>query len=60
MTQTTRGCLPFLLALCFTSAGLAQVQIVNCDDPVQSRKRGIGVNSLSDADFRALEPGDDG
>ena len=36
---------------------MAQTQIVNCDAPVQSRKRGLGVNSLSDADFRALAPG---
>ena len=36
----------------------AQTQIVNCDAPVQSRKRGIGVNSnFSALDFRALAPG---
>jgi hypothetical protein len=45
-----------LLALVFVNEGFAQIQIVNCDAPVQSRKRGIGVNSMSDADFRALAP----
>jgi hypothetical protein len=35
----------------------AQTVIVSCDAPVQSRKRGIAVNSLSDADFRVLAPG---
>lgn len=37
--------------------GFAQVQIVDSDAPVQSRKRGVGANALSDADFRALAPG---
>jgi hypothetical protein len=46
-----------LLASVFSSQVLAQTQIVNCDAPVQSRKRGIAVNSLSDSDFRALAPG---
>lgn len=46
-----------LLALVFSGQVLAQTQIVNCDAPVQSRKRGLGVNSLSDTDFRALAPG---
>jgi hypothetical protein len=46
-----------LLALIFCGQVLAQTQIVNCDAPVQSRKRGLGVSSLSDADFRALAPG---
>jgi hypothetical protein len=46
-----------LLALILVNAGFAQIQIVNCDASVQSRKRGIGVNSMSDADFRALAPG---
>ena len=41
----------------FSGPVLAQPQIVNCDAQVQSRKRGLGVNSLSDADFRALAPG---
>jgi len=40
-----------LLASVFSSQVLAQTQIVNCDAPVQSRKRGIAVNSLSDSDF---------
>ena len=46
-----------LLAFVFSGQVLAQTQIVNCDAQVQSRKRGMGVNSLSDADFRALAPG---
>jgi len=36
---------------------LAQTRIVNCDAPVQSRKHGIGVNTMSAADFQALAPG---
>ena len=46
-----------LLAFVFSSQVLAQIQIVNCDAPVQSRKRGLGVNTLSAADFEALAPG---
>jgi len=49
-----------LLLMVLFPAGdaLAQVQIVNCDAPVQSRKRGIAVNSnMSAADFQALAPG---
>jgi hypothetical protein len=47
-----------LLAFVFSSEVLAQTQIVNCDAPVQSRKRGIAVNSnMSAADFQALAPG---
>ncbi len=47
-----------LLAFDFSSQVLAQTQIVNCDAPVQSRKRGIAVNSnMSAADFQALAPG---
>ena len=48
-----------LLTLLFIAGDvLAQVQIVNCDAPVQSRKRGIAVNSnMSAADFQALAPG---
>ena len=48
-----------LLFLAFDLSGqaLAQTRIVNCDAPVQSRKRGIGVNTMSAADFRALAPG---
>jgi hypothetical protein len=45
------------LTLIFSSQALAQTQIVNCDAQVQSRKRGIATTSLSDADFRVLEPG---
>jgi hypothetical protein len=47
-----------LLAFDFSSQVLAQTQIVNCDASVQSRKRGIAVNSnMSAADFQALAPG---
>src|SRR5271170_1328554 len=40
-----------LLVLVSVNDALAQVQIVNCNAPVQSRKRGIAVNSMSAADF---------
>ena len=44
-----------LLALVSVNDGFAQIQIVNCNAPVQSRKRGIAVNSnMSAADFQAL------
>ncbi len=46
-----------LLASVLSSSVLAQIQIVNCTDPVQSRKRGLAANSLSAADFQALAPG---
>src|ERR1017187_331663 len=47
-----------LMVLFIAGDVLAQVQIVNCDAPVQSRKRGIAVNSnMSAADFQALAPG---
>ena len=47
-----------LLASDFSGQILAQTQIVNCDAPVQSRKRGIGVNNpFSPADMQALAPG---
>ena len=48
-----------LLTLLFVAGdALAQVQIVNCNAQVQSRKRGIAVNSnMSAADFQALAPG---
>jgi hypothetical protein len=46
-----------LLALVLADEGLAQVKIVNCDAPVQSRKRGIAANSMSAADFEAVAPG---
>ncbi len=45
------------LLLAFSSQTFAQPQIVNCDAPVQSRKRGIATTSMSEADFRALAPG---
>jgi Glycosyl hydrolase catalytic core/F5/8 type C domain/Carbohydrate binding module (family 6) len=47
-----------LLALVSVSDAFAQIQIVNCDAVVQSRKRGIAINSnMSAADFQALAPG---
>ena len=46
-----------LLAFAFSSQVLADTQIVNCDAQVQSRKRGIAVNSMSAADFEAVAPG---
>ena len=47
-----------LLAFAFSGEVLAQTQIVNCNAPVQSRKRGIAVNSnMSAADFQAVAPG---
>ncbi len=46
-----------LLVWVATDQVLAQTQIVNCDAPVPSRKRGVAVNSLSAADFRVLAPG---
>ena len=46
-----------LLIVVFYSQALAQPQIVNCDAQVQSRKRGIPVNSMSAADFEAVAPG---
>ena len=46
-----------LLAFVFSGQVLAQTQIVNCDAQVQSRKRGIAVNSMSAADFEAVAPG---
>jgi fibronectin type 3 domain-containing protein len=46
-----------VLSLVLANELFAQIQIVNCDAPIQSRKRGLGVNSLSDLDFRALAPG---
>jgi hypothetical protein len=33
------------------------IRIVSCDAKVQSRKRGVCANALSDADFKALSPG---
>ncbi len=35
----------------------APIRVVNCDQPVQSTKRGVCANQLSEADFRALAPG---
>ncbi|MEJ0090477.1 MAG: glycosyl hydrolase [Limisphaerales bacterium] len=51
-------CLVLLFLLsAFSTQIFAWPQIVNCDAPVQSRKRGIATTSMSDADFRALVPG---
>ena len=33
------------------------IRVVNCDQKVQSSKRGVCENALSEADFRALAPG---
>lgn len=48
-----------LCALFMAAAGAAEpaIRIVDCDQPVQSRKRGICANKLDDADFAALAPG---
>ena len=46
-----------LLAIVFCCQVRAQIQIVNCDAQVQSRKRGIAANSMSAADFEAVAPG---
>jgi len=46
-----------LLGLVPASDALAQVQIVDCNAQIQSRKRGMGVNSMSAADFQAVAPG---
>ncbi|HVU27599.1 MAG TPA: glycosyl hydrolase [Verrucomicrobiae bacterium] len=46
-----------LLATVSITDAYSQIQIVNCDAPVQSRKRGIACNALSSADFEALAPG---
>ncbi len=53
----TRLCLALFLALVAFGQAFAQIQIVDCAASVPSRKRGIGVNSMSDLDFRALAPG---
>jgi hypothetical protein len=50
------ACNLVLGAFLLNEAG-AQVQIVSCDAPVQSRKRGLGVNTMSAADFQSLAPG---
>jgi len=59
LTRASKTSLLTLLLLASVLSGStpAQIQIVNCTDPVQSRKRGIPANSLSAADFRALAPG---
>ena len=51
------------LSLCLTASAYAQnpapatIRVVACDQPVQSTKRGVCANQLSEADFRALAPG---
>ncbi len=44
-------------ALADTTTSAPAIRIVNCDDPVQSLKRGICENHLDEADFRAFAPG---
>ena len=52
------SCLLLMFLGClFSSQVIAQTQIVSCDAPVQSRKRGIAVNTMSAADFQAMAPG---
>jgi hypothetical protein len=48
-----------LLVLEFFAASQApaQINIVNCNAQIQSPKRGIPVNTMSAADFRAVAPG---
>ena len=46
-----------LLTMAFCGQVRAQIEIVNCDAQVQSRKRGIPANSMSAADFEAVAPG---
>ena len=48
--------LPLLFICCAVHPALGQT-IVNCDAPVQSQKRGLGVNTMSAADFQAIAPG---
>lgn len=41
-----------------TSApGSTSIRVVGCDEPVQSRKRGLCANKLSSEDIKALAPG---
>lgn len=40
-----------------TTTAAAAVRVINCDQKVQSHKRGICSNKLSDEDFRAFAPG---
>ena len=37
--------------------GTPKIRIVNCDEHVQSSKRGVCANALSESDFRLLAPG---
>jgi hypothetical protein len=46
-----------LLTVAFCGQVQAQIEIVNCDAQVQSRKRGIPVGTMSAADFEAVAPG---
>lgn len=64
VTRVSKPCLPTQSLLFFglwlftlSNLSLAEPQVVDCDAPVQSRKRGIAANSLSAADFKALAPG---
>jgi len=40
-----------------TGATAPSIRVVNCDEKVRSRKRGICMNEMSRADFAALAPG---
>ncbi|MGH8046223.1 MAG: glycosyl hydrolase, partial [Chthoniobacterales bacterium] len=44
-------------ALALSVAQAAPIRIVKCDENVPSKKRGICMNNMSAADFRALAPG---
>ena len=46
-----------LLTFVFSDQVLAQIQIVACNAPVQSPKRGIACNTMTAADFEAIAPG---
>jgi len=39
------------------TTGTGGIRIVNCDQKVASRKRGVCINQMSAADFKALAPG---
>ncbi len=51
-----RRLLPLLFICGAVYPALGQT-IVNCDAPVQSQKRGLGVGTMSAADFQAIAPG---
>src|ERR1700677_1927347 len=45
----------FICSAIYPASG--QTTIVNCDATVQSQKSGLGVNTMSAADFQAIAPG---